>query len=141
MKQIKINTIHELEVLIDEFGQDVLFRGQHTHYGSPGEPSVIASFDRQDCIPSETIKWSRYASKVLEALIGEHVNDLGYVQALLQHYGWRSFYVDCSSSPAVSAWFASHKSTESYRIDMCEDCDENFLWERKNTLAMIMRRE
>lgn len=131
MKQIKINTVHELEVLIDEFGQDVLFRGQLTHYGSPGEPSVIASFDRQDCIPSETIKWSRYASKVLEALIGEHVNDLGYVQALLQHYGWRSFYVDCSSSPAVSAWFASHKYTESYRIDMCEDCDENFLWERK----------
>lgn len=137
MKNIKVSTLNELEALIDEFGQDVLFRGQLTHYGEPGEPSIIASFDRQDCIPTETIKWSRYASKVLEVLIGEHVNDIGYVQALLQHYGWRSFYIDCSSSPAVSAWFASHKYTESPSIDMCEDCDENFLWERKKYVSYV----
>lgn len=131
MKQLKASSLHELEEFIAKFGKNILFRGQLNHYGEPGEPSVIASFDRQICVPSETMKWSSYASKVLEVLIGDHVNDFGYVQALLQHYGWRSFYVDYSSSPAVSAWFASHKYTVSSGIDMCEDCGENFLWERK----------
>lgn len=131
MEQVKANSLHELEEFIAKFGKDVLFRGQLNHYGEPGEPSIIASFDRYDCVPSETMKWIRYASKVLEVLIGDHVNDFAYVQALLQHYGWRSFFVDCSSSPAVSAWFASHKYTETTGIDMCEDCGENFLWERK----------
>lgn len=131
MEQLRINSLHELEQVINKFGKDVLFRGQLQHYGQQGDPSVIASFDRNICVPSETVKWIRYASKVLEVIIGDHVNDFGYVQALLQHYGWRSFYVDCSSCPAVSSWFASHKYTETLGIDMCEDCCENFLWERK----------
>ncbi|MBJ2082008.1 FRG domain-containing protein [Serratia ureilytica] len=131
MEKLVARSLHELEIYIQKFGKDVLFRGQLNHYGEPNEPSVIASFDRHDCVPSETMKWIRYASKVLEVLIGDHVDDFAYVQALLQHYGWRSFFVDCSSSPAVSAWFASHKYTETRGIDMCEDCDENFLWERK----------
>ncbi|BDC86964.1 FRG domain-containing protein [Aeromonas caviae] len=131
MEQLHASSLHELEEFIAKFGKDELFRGQLNHYGEPSEPSVIASFDRHDCIPSETMKWMRYASKVLEVLIGDHVNNFAYVQALLQHYGWRSFFVDCSSSPAVSAWFASHKYTETLGIDMCKDCDENFLLERK----------
>ncbi|EKD4047414.1 FRG domain-containing protein [Vibrio parahaemolyticus] len=131
MKQLKVNTLHELQELIATYGEAVLFRGQLEHYGEPSHPSVIASFDRRVCVPSEAVKWMSYASKVLEVLIGDHVKDISYVQALLQHYGWRSFYIDCTSSPAVSAWFASHKYTESLGIDMCEDCGENFLWERK----------
>lgn len=131
MKKFKVNSLHELEEIIPTFGQNVLFRGQLEHYGTPEELSIKASFDRTPCIPTETMKWLRYASNVLEGFIGGHVNDMSYVQALLQHYGWRSFYVDCSSSPAVSAWFASHKYTNSFRIDMCEDCGENFIWQRK----------
>lgn len=131
MEKLIVNSRHELEEVISKFGKDILFRGQLNHYGETNEPSIIASFDRHSCVPSETMKWMRYASKVLEVLIGDHVNDFAYVQALLQHYGWRSFFVDCSSSPAVGAWFASHKYTETPSIDMCEDCGENFLWERK----------
>ncbi|CAH3577411.1 MULTISPECIES: FRG domain-containing protein [Klebsiella/Raoultella group] len=131
MEQLTASSLHELEGFISKFDKDSLFRGQLEHYGEPNDPSVIASFDRYDCIPSEMMKWMRYSSKVLEALIGDQVNDFAYVQALLQHYGWRSFFVDCSSSPAVSAWFASHKYTDTFDIDMCEDCDENPLWKRK----------
>ncbi|ADU73011.1 hypothetical protein [Pantoea sp. At-9b] len=131
MKELKANSVGELQDIINSLDNGMLFRGQLEHYGEPGAPSVTASLDRQGCIPSETMKWSCYASKVLESLIGDHVNDFGYVQALLQHYGWRSFFVDCSSSPSVSAWFASHRYIESPGIDMCEDCGENFLWERK----------
>lgn len=131
MEHFKVKSLSELESLIAKFDGDFLFRGQLNHYGEINKPSIVASFDRHICVPSETIKWMRYASKVLEGIVGDHVNDINYVQALLQHYGWRSFYVDCSSSPAVSAWFASHKYTESPGIDMCEDCFENFLWERK----------
>lgn len=127
----RIETLAELEELISKYGDEVLYRGQLNVYGEPENPSIIASFDRFECVSSETIKWMRYAEKVLEGVIGSHVNDLHYVQALLQHYGWRSFFVDCSSSSAVSAWFASHKFVEEPLIHMCEDCDENFLWERK----------
>lgn len=131
MKQLKAGNLYELQELLVGFDKGVLFRGQTQHYGGPDYPSVISSFDRAVCIPSETVKWMCYASKVLEGLIGNHVNDFSFVQALLQQYGWRSFFVDCSSSAAVSAWFASHKYSESHGIDMCEDCDENFLWKRK----------
>lgn len=131
MKQLIANNLNELQELLVTFNKGMLFRGQIQHYGEPDYPSVISSFDRTICIQSETVKWMCYASRVLEGLIGNHVNDLAFVQALLQQYGWRSFYIDCSSSPAVSAWFASHKYTESLGIDMCEDCGENFLLERK----------
>ncbi len=38
--------------------------------------------------------------------------------------GGVSFYVDCSSSSAVSSWFASHIYREETKIEMSEDCDE-----------------
>ncbi|HEI6919055.1 TPA: FRG domain-containing protein [Yersinia enterocolitica] len=131
MDHFKVNSLNELKVIINQFNDNFLFRGQLDHYGEPNNPSIISSFDRHVCVPSETIKWMRYASKVIEGVVGAHANDHCYVQALLQHYGWRSFFVDCSSSPAVSSWFASHKFTETPGIYMCEDCGENFLWERK----------
>lgn len=131
MEHFNVGSLKELKFTLNKFNDGFLFRGQLNHYGEANNPSIIASFDRQVCIPSETIKWMQYASKVLEGVIGKHANDNSYVQAILQHYGWRSFYVDCSSSSVVSAWFASHKFTEAPRIDMCEDCGENFIWERK----------
>ncbi|MBS0900129.1 FRG domain-containing protein [Pantoea dispersa] len=131
MEHYKLNSLDELKGILAQFEEGFLFRGQLDHFGEPNNPSIIASFDRQVCVPSETIKWMQYAGKVIDGVIGKHVNDHCYVQAILQHYGWRSFFVDCSSSPAVSAWFASHKFTEKLGIDMCEDCGENFLWERK----------
>jgi len=71
------------------------------------------------------MKWSRYASNVLDTYVPSAKKSLEYDQALLQHYGWRSFYADCSASPAVAAWFASHEySNDGRAIELCEDYEE-----------------
>lgn len=124
MKQIRAGNLAELESLIAEHGKNALFRGQNTHYGEPDLPSVKTSFDRHKCIPSEMLKWSRYAKNVLDASLKERGDSFEFTQALLQHYGWRSFYIDCSSDPAVGAWFASHKYSDNHAIEMSEDCEE-----------------
>ncbi|MGJ3353812.1 FRG domain-containing protein [Providencia sp. Je.9.19] len=125
MKHFQVDTIDDLRHLIAVYGKNALFRGQITHYGQLGVPSIVASSDRQICHPSTMLRWSTYSSNVLETFLGRHQNKQHFVQALLQHYGWRSFYIDCSANPAVSAWFASHKYRESKHIELSEDCDED----------------
>lgn len=131
MKQVRVETLAELESAIADFGDDGVFRGQNSHFGEPNSPSVVTSFDRQGCIPPEMLKWSRYANNVLGVFLNDHSGSLGHTQALLQHYGWRSFFVDCSSDPTVGAWFASHKYTEKFAIEMSEDYEERPVWLRK----------
>ena len=70
------------------------------------------------------VKWCRYAANVLDVYLGPALSSLTFTQALLQHYGWRSFYVDCSTSAAVGAWFASHVYSEREIIEICEDYEE-----------------
>lgn len=131
MKLREASTIDELEMMLASFGDEVLFRGQNLHYGEPGKPSVGTSFDRKGCIPSQMLKWCRYCQNVLDTFIQKHRGDPAYQQALLQHYGWRSFYVDCTSNPAVAAWFASHSYSEEPKLEMSEDCDERPVWLKK----------
>ncbi|HDW1745194.1 TPA: FRG domain-containing protein [Escherichia coli] len=131
MELYTANSLNELENILSKHGTDVLFRGQNNRYGDPGLPSVKTSFDRHGCIPSEMLKWSRYAKNVLSTTIGHHVNDFKFIQALLQHYGWRSFYIDCSSNAAVGAWFASHQYDQQHTLEMSEDFAERPVWLRK----------
>lgn len=131
LKLYAANTVIELKSLIRGFGDDVLFRGQNTHYGEPGTPTIGTSFDRKGCIPSEMLKWCRYSQNVLDTFIPQFRGDFAYQQALLQHYGWRSFYVDCTSNPAVSAWFASHSYSDKPTLKMSEDCHEEPVWLKK----------
>lgn len=131
MKLCEANTLAELESLIAQFGDDVLFRGQNSHYGEPGNPTVGTSFDRKGCIPTEMLKWCRYSQNVLDAFIPHHRGDFAYLQALLQHYGWRSFYIDCTSNPAVATWFASHSYSDQSTLEMSEDCHEHPVWLKK----------
>ena len=54
--------------------------------------------------------------------------DLELSQAILQHYGWRSFYVDLTKSPKIACWFASNIYSENNAIHMSEDLNENPVW-------------
>ncbi|WP_198147438.1 FRG domain-containing protein [Sphingobium chungbukense] len=130
MQNIKVNNLVELKECLAAFGKNVLFRGQTEHFGTPEHPSATTSFDRHGCIPSEMLRWSRYADEVLGAFTGEHSN-LPLSQAILQHYGFRSFYLDCSDQPAVSAWFAGNRYSDEPSVELCEDCDERPLFLRK----------
>lgn len=124
LKQIAVASTADLRRVLADLPGDALFRGQVAHYEKNGIPSVVTSFDRKGCVPSEMVKWCRYASSVLEAFIGDSVSSLDFTQALLQHYGWRSFYVDCSARAAVSAWFASHVYSEREGFELSEDYEE-----------------
>lgn len=131
MRVCEAQSIDELDELLTSFGDNVLFRGQTSHYGEPGAPSVGTSFDRKGCIPREMLRWCRYSQYVLNTFVAKHRSKFAFQQALLQHYGWRSFYVDCTSNPAVAAWFASHRYSEEIEVEVCEDCDE---------LAVLLRK-
>jgi len=128
LKEIRAESVEELSALIKSLGNDALFRGQTIHFGNPGEPSVVTSFDRHGCVPSRMLRWSRYAKNVLSVFVGEHAASREFDQALLQHYGWRSFYIDLSATAAVGAWFASHRYLEHETIEMSEDCEERPVW-------------
>jgi hypothetical protein len=124
MQEIRVDTIDALRDAIRDLKERCLFRGQASHYSNFNLPSVVTSFDRKGCIPSEMLKWSRYASNVLDVFVGSSADSLVLTQALLQHYGWRSFFVDCSSSPAVAAWFGSHIYSDRKVIELAEDFGE-----------------
>jgi hypothetical protein len=128
MDILEVGTVAGLKAAIAKYDGAVLYRGQTAAYKVDGKPSIVTSFDRHGCIPSQMLKWSRYAGNLLEVYVGAAAKSKDFTQALLQHYGWRSFYIDCSSNPAVSAWFASHVYSDSKGIDMCEDCEERPAW-------------
>lgn len=124
MKTVTASSLADLKTILANLPGKLLFRGQNNHYEKDGIPSIQTSFDRQGCIPEEMQRWSRYAENVLNAFHGDLGNSLDLNHALLQHYGWRSFFVDCSSSAAVAAWFASHRYSEKPTGEFCEDYEE-----------------
>ena len=70
------------------------------------------------------IKWAYYAKDILRVMSGVPFEEISIElsQALLQHYGWRSFYIDVTLNPVVAAWFASHKYISRKIFEVCDDC-------------------
>ncbi|MEP3296439.1 MAG: FRG domain-containing protein [Pseudoruegeria sp.] len=137
MKTIKAESISEIRQAVAKFDCGVLYRGQTTHYGTVDSPSAITSFGRNGCIPSEMMKWIRYSESTLRFHFGAELSSQEFCQAVLQHYGWHSFYLDASSSLAVSAWFASHRYESTQSLMMSEDHNESavFLKSKKAQYA------
>ena len=72
-------------------------------------------------------KWSHYCDETMLALFGpDSQRPLTFDEsnALLQHYGWRSFFIDASKDISVAAWFASHHYQSRKNIVVTEDCYE-----------------
>ncbi len=130
MEDLKASSVEELEDILSRYSDNALFRGQTSFYGLPDKPSVVSSFDRKVCIPSEMLKWCTYATYVLDVYVKGHSDSFTFQQALLQQYGWRSFFVDCSSDASVSAWFASHtfSNNQDEKVsETSEDYQERFV--------------
>lgn len=133
MDKWRCDTIEELELTIRRYGPGVLYRGQAQHYPDiDGQPSLSTSFQRQGCIPDLMIKWTYYANRALQHLVRgwEENGDAATNQAILQHYGFRSFFLDASGNPQVGAWFASHRFESEIAANMVEDCFEDPVWLR-----------
>ena len=131
MEKYQVESISELRDLLNTFRGTALFRGQTKHYELNQKPSVVTSFDRNTCIPPTMLRWSRYVSSILKFFFNLESENFALPQALLQHYGWRSFFVDCSSNPAVSAWFACHDFAQEATVSMIEDWEEEPVFVRQ----------
>ncbi len=131
MRSLTVHSKTELEEYLRSLSIRPLYRGQISHFGSLASPSATTSFDRHGCIPPEMFRWWNYTSDILAALIGEKGHSLPFVEGLLQHYGWRSWYLDASTDAGVAAWFASHKFSEATAMELCEDCFERGVMLRK----------
>lgn len=122
MQNAVINTVEVLKAFLSSLPPGTLFRGQTGHYpGEDGAPNILNSHYRNGCVPATLRKWGFYAQEVLTHLTGGVTPELDLVQALLQHYGWRSFYVDLSSRAEVACWFASHRYGEQRALEMGRD--------------------
>jgi len=131
MNSLTIESAAELGVYLNSLAIRPLFRGQTNHYGSAAFPLATTSFTRQGCTPPEMFKWWNYTSDILSAFIGKSGQSFPFVEALLQHYGWRSFYLDASTDAGIAAWFASHKFSENIALELSEDCFERGVMLRK----------
>lgn len=127
MEVIEIRSTKDLCLQFSRFREGYLFRGQTSHYAdSSGDVSIPTSFSRHGCIPPLMFKWSHYSKEILRAYGGldYHAVSMELSQAILQHYGWRSFYVDLTKSPHVACWFAANTYKENNVIEMCENIEE-----------------
>ena len=126
-----IKSVDELDAHLEKYKSGYLFRGQVKHYvDSNGRTSIPTSFSRHGCIPDVMFKWTHYAKAMIRGFSGVDYFDIDIElsQAILQHYGWRSFYVDLTKSPSIACWFASNSYEESRSIHMSEDINENPVW-------------
>lgn len=117
MRIRRAESLEELSAVLADYSTGHLFRGQAQHYTTDsGNPSIVSSFSRKGCTPETTRKWTFWAQLVLDLLGAPFDENLG--MALMQHYGWRSFYVDVTSDTAVAAWFAAHKLQVTQAFDL-----------------------
>lgn len=131
METVDCQTVEELGACFDGLPPGVLFRGQTREYlRADGGPDIRTSFDRHGCIPSRMLKWWHYSRAILSTYVKgfDGLTDLATDQAILQHYGWRSFFLDATADASVACWFAAN----SYRTEPCgemiEDCSEDPLF-------------
>lgn len=127
-KTLRCETVEELKAAITEAGPDAMYRGQNEHFThQDGSTSLVTSFSRSTCVPDLMIKWAHYAKRMLRRHVQgwEDRKDLATDQAILQHYGWRSFFLDATGDARVAAWFASHKFVPGRHGEMVEDCHED----------------
>lgn len=131
MKKVKINSIEELKKYFAKYKDGFLFRGQTAHYlDNYDNVNIPTSFSRHGCIPPIMFKWTHYSKAILRAFTQLNYHEISseLSQAILQHYGWRSFYVDLTKSPQVACWFAANQYKENNLLNMCENFDEEPIW-------------
>jgi hypothetical protein len=127
MLTLEAEMMNQLAAILAKHNGDVLYRGQLEDYGSETASGMRTSFNRHGCSPPTMVKWAHYAEFVLRQLLPDPdvIEGIELPQAVLQHYGWRSLFLDASTDPAVSAWFAGHSWSAGRTWELVEDCFED----------------
>jgi hypothetical protein len=117
MEGARVRTYRELQIRVEALpppkpGYIRVYRGQDQNY--PLVPSA-----RRRPVPRDGI-WTHYVRRIISSLEGsrrsghaDYEIELGilWLQALAQHYGAGSNYLDVTHDLGIATWFAFHKST------------------------------
>jgi hypothetical protein len=136
METVECETSEELEKFFKNLAPGVLFRGQTKEYSrADGGPDIRTSFDRHGCVPPRMLKWWHYSRAILSTYVKgfDGLTDLATDQAILQHYGWRSFFLDSTTDPSVACWFAGNSYRSERSAELIEDCFEDPLFVLRQT--------
>ncbi len=114
MRAIKISSQKDFEFYLTEIKskhihQQLVFRGQVKDY--PLVPSMRRGRGKNPspgCIPWLTANWDVCARRLVSRF-KKSQPAFAEAQAVMQHYGYRSFFVDVTSNPEVALWFALHQ--------------------------------
>lgn len=134
METIHCPDIEDLERAVEGLAPGSLFRGQAREYlRSDGGPDLRTTFARHGCQPARMLKWWHYSRTILAAYVKafDGLSDMAIDQAILQHYGWRSFFLDATSDPAVGCWFAANCYKSERCGELVEDCWEDPVFVRR----------
>lgn len=114
MQPPELKTIEDFELRIGaavaNYPDDVIaFRGQVSD--RPLIPTMfrggtVTSSNAPGCIPWLTANWGVCAERIVSEF-RESESNVVETQAIMQHYGYRSFIIDVTSDPAVSSRFTS----------------------------------
>lgn len=128
MRIIDCQDLRALQAALAALEPGALLRGQTREYQRrDGGPDLRTSMDRHGCQPTRMLKWWHYARAILATYVKAFDGraDLAVDQAILQHYGWRSFFLDATADPVVACWFAAHTYSEEPFGELVEDCWED----------------
>jgi|GEM_PF-2971603 len=88
----------------------IVFRGQCENYGT-----VVTSMAREGCHYTKTFRWNILSSKIANKYIlgkketrDRFSGPSSLTAAILQHYGYRMFFLDVTSDINVAIYFASN---------------------------------
>ncbi len=143
MKDIYINNINDLSLFFSRFKDSYLFRGQIRNY-----PTLSTSRYRSGCCSIETIKWSSLALDIIRCFVHRQEtidinreNVYNYGEAILQHYGYTSYFLDTTTKPEVACWFASHKAKVKESFVIVEDCNEQGVMTKRRKIKYCLSHE
>lgn len=111
---MKIESKEDFEVCINDIlskhhNERLVFRGQTKD--RPLIPSMRrgeGDLPSPGCIPSLTANWHVCAKRLVSKFKTTPLEGTE-VEAVMQHYGYRSFFVDVTSNPQIALWFALHE--------------------------------
>jgi len=118
---VSISNLSDWKTLVYDFlnrhtDRKLVFRGQTKNY--PFVPSMrrtLENFEHID-VPLTTFQWDVLIWKALEEIgVGKKFSEDKYRligMALLQHYGYRSWFIDVTKTPEIALWFALNKHSK-----------------------------
>ena len=121
-KYLVIATLNDLDAWVSSVtaehpGKRLVLRGQtHDYAPSPSAARPAAGEEEELARHYASVVWEAAARAVLPEeppwLLDPSPEALAVGMAVLQHYGFRSWFVDVTDDPSVALWFARWRYTD-----------------------------